>query len=522
MAGRGWLVGLLLTGLLIRVPNGRAQDLAARLAAVVDAPEYRLGRWGILIVDAGNGKILYERNADQLFSPASTTKLYSCSAALHALGPDYRFETPVYRRGSVDGHRLHGDLILVASGDLTLGGRTLPDGTLAFTNNDHTYADGTSTAESLTPTDPLAGLNALAKQVKASGIDFVDGEVLIDARLFDPAESSGSGPRLVSPIVVNDNVIDVIVTPAAAAGQPANVTLRPESAFHILDAEVETTADGRPRIDVSSPGMGKVIVRGRLPVGAKPQLRISAVGDPSAFSRALFIEALRRHGVAVTASPLKEPAAGLPDRGDFGKLSRVAGFVSPPFSEVVKVTLKVSQNLYASTMPLLVAAKHGEQTVADGLRRQRDFLKELEIDTGALSFAGGAGGERADANTPRATVALLTALMKRPEWPALDAGLPVLGVDGTFASGASRSSPAAGHVRAKTGTLWYADVMNGRPLLRSKALAGTMTTARGARLAFAMFINDVPLPQGATPSREGKVLGRLCEIVYEHADEPAR
>ena len=46
-----------------------------------------------------------------------------------------------------------------------------------------------------------------------------------------------------------------------------------------------------------------------------------------------------------------------------------------------------------------------------------------------------------------------------------------------------------------------------------------MTTARGTRLTFAMFVNDVPLPHGVTPSREGKVLGRLCEIVYEHADE---
>ncbi len=56
------------------------------------------------------------------FAPASTTKLYSVAAAMDELGADYRFETPIYRRGEVDaeGH-LQGDLILVASGDLTLG-----------------------------------------------------------------------------------------------------------------------------------------------------------------------------------------------------------------------------------------------------------------------------------------------------------------------------------------------------------------------------------------------------------------
>jgi serine-type D-Ala-D-Ala carboxypeptidase/endopeptidase (penicillin-binding protein 4) len=496
----------------------RAQDLTARIATVIDAPEYRHGRWGLLVVEAESGRVVYERNADQLFIPASTTKLYSCSSALHALGTDYRFETPVYARGTVEGGRLRGDLILVASGDLTMGGRTLPNGTMAFTNNDHTYADSTTTTESLTPTDPLAGLNALAKQVKAAGIDGVDGDVLIDARLFDSAASSGSGPRLVTPIVVNDNVIDVIVTPAATADRPAIVTLRPEMAFVAMDAQIQTTAEGHATIDVSSPGPGKLIVRGRVPVAAKPQLRTQPVDDPAQFARALFIEALRREGVKVTASPLHDPAAELPERGSYGKLTRVAMFVSPPFSEAVKVTLKVSHNLYASTMPLLVAAKHSERTLAAGLRRQRDFLGELGVDMDAVSFAGGAGGDRADATTPRATVTLLKALAKRPEWPAIEAGLPVLGVDGTLSSSVGSDSPAKGHVHAKTGTLWYEDTMNGRPLLRSKAVAGTMTTAHDKKLIFAMFINDVPLPKGTTPTREGKVLGHLCEIVYEHAE----
>jgi D-alanyl-D-alanine carboxypeptidase/D-alanyl-D-alanine-endopeptidase (penicillin-binding protein 4) len=510
VAALGWL---LLTGETVL-----AQDLAARIAAVIDVPEYRHGRWGLLVVEAESGRAVYERNADQLFIPASTTKLFSCSAALHALGPDYKFETPVYARGTVDGGRLRGDLILVASGDLTLGGRTLPDGTMAFTNNDHTYADATTTTEALTPTDPLAGLTALAKQVKASGIDRVDGEVLIDARLFEPAASSGSGPRLVSPIVVNDNVIDVIVTPARVADRPAVVTLRPETASVAVDAQVQTTADGRTTVDVTSPGPGKLIVRGQMPIKAKPQLRMHAVDDPAQFARALIIEALRREGVVVEASPLREPQASLPDRAGYGKLARVAVYSSLPFSEAVRVTLKVSNNLYSSTMPLLIAVKHGERTLATGLRRQAGYLRELGLDLDTVSFAGGAGGERADATTPRAAVSLLRALAKRPEWPAIEAGLPILGVDGTFASAVSHDSPAAGHVRAKTGTLWYEDVMNGRALLRSKAVAGVMTTADGTKLAFAMYVNDVPLPRGVTPSREGKLLGRLCEVVYEHAE----
>lgn len=252
MSRRTWCAGLAPVSMLLLVTPIRGQDLTARMSAVLDAREYHHGRWGLLVVEAETGKPVFERNADQLFIPASTTKLYTCAAALQNLGPDYRFETPVYSRGVVEDGRLHGDLILVASGDLTFGGRTLPDGRLAFTNDDHTYANATSTTAWLTPTDPLAGLTALAKQVKAAGINQIDGDVLIDARLFDPAEASGSGPRLISPIVVNDNVIDVIVTPAPAAGQPATVTVRPETSFVIVDAEVRSKADGRPDINVSS------------------------------------------------------------------------------------------------------------------------------------------------------------------------------------------------------------------------------------------------------------------------------
>src|SRR5581483_7018732 len=159
-----------------------------------------------------------------------------------------------------------------------------------------------------------------------------------------------------------------------------------------------------------------------------------------------------------------------------------------------------------------VAAKYGERTLAAGLHRERQFLADLGVPLDAVSFAGGAGGAPADAATPRATVALLSALAPRPEFAALEAGLPVLGVDGTLASAVGPGSPARGKVRAKTGTLWWEDTLNGRALLRSKALAGTMTTAAGKKLVVAMFVNDVALPAGVTPSREGKVLGKLCEV----------
>src|SRR5205085_169166 len=79
-----------------------------------------------------------------LVIPASVTKLYTCATALNEFGPDHRFVTPVVRRGEVKDKVLDGDLILVASGDLTFGGRQGPDGKTLFQDSDHTYANGGS------------------------------------------------------------------------------------------------------------------------------------------------------------------------------------------------------------------------------------------------------------------------------------------------------------------------------------------------------------------------------------------
>jgi D-alanyl-D-alanine carboxypeptidase/D-alanyl-D-alanine-endopeptidase (penicillin-binding protein 4) len=500
--------------LLLAVVARAGDDLKTKIEAVINGPDYRQAHWGILIVDTDDGETVYAYNPDHLFFPASTTKLYSCSAALAALGPDYRFVTPVYRRGPLKDGRLSGDLILVAQGDLTFGGRTDGSGRMAFKDYDHIYANGNTRAE-LTDTDPLAGLKSLAGQIAAAGIRHIDGDVLIDDRLFAKSRGSGSGPGLLTPIVVNDNVVDIIVTPASGAGQPASVQMRPETAFVQMDAQVDTVAEGKPvRVDVRAAGAHSFTVRGQIPAKTKPLVRIYAVDDPALFARALFMESLRREGVEVTANPLLPPAAELPEKESYARLNRAAAFTSPPFSEVVKVTLKVSHNLYASTLPLLIAAKDGKRTVADGLHWQRQFLGDLGIDVGTISFGGGAGGSNADGVTPRATVQLLRALSNRLEYKALHAGLPILGVDGTLVDAVAADSPARGKVYAKTGTLSWDDVMNERTLLTSKALAGTMTTAKGRSLILALYVNGVPLPKGVTSVREGKILGHLCEIIW--------
>ena len=239
-------------------------------------------------------------------------------------------------------------------------------------------------------------------------------------------------------------------------------------------------------------------------------------------SRGLFIEALRRRGVRVAASVLgSNEMSGLPERGEVIKLPKVAEYTSPPFSEYARVILKVSHNLHASTLPLLIAAHHGERTLAQGLKREGEILKSLGLDPGTISFGGGAGGARSDLATPRATVALLRAMAARPEFAVYDAALPLLGRDGTLAKSVAAESRARGHARAKTGTYVVENELDGTVVLTSKALAGYLETASGRPLVFAAFVNNVPLDV-PKPNRSiadataeaGRLLGKFCEALY--------
>ena len=506
---------LLAVALCLIVPTlGRADDLATKIAVMMDAPIYKPARWGALVVDAQTGATVYERDADRLFLPASVTKLYTCATALAELGPDHRFTTPVYRRGEVKDGVLAGDLILVASGDLTFGGRQGKEGKTLFADNDHTYANSGLMNSAIVDANPVGALDDLAKQVFASGIKEIRGEVLIDDRLFPRARSSGSGPDGVGPILVNDNVVDIIVTPGAAAGDPATVLLRPETAFVQADADVRTVKDGTAAVTVEATGPCHFLVRGTVPLKAAPVVRIFSVDDPALYARALLIEALRRVGVRVAASLHKPRRQDLPARDAYTHLPVAAEYQSELLADTIKVTLKVSHNLYASTLPILVGLKHGTGTIDAGLRQQAKFFKGIGVEPGTLSFAGGAGGAPADAATPRATVSLLRAMAKHPAADAYFGALPILGVDGTLAESVAKDSPARGKVRAKTGTLVWYDAMNDRSLLRSKALAGELETAKGTKLYFALFLNDLPLKEGGTAGQQGKMLGKICETIY--------
>lgn len=526
-AGKSMSQFLILTAMVWFVPfalqaqSATRHSLSEAVKEVTELPRYKTSHWGMLVVDAANGEVLLDHQSDKFFAPASCTKLFSVAAALESLGPDFRFRTPLVHTGKLDqaNKTLQGDLILVASGDLTMGGRTLPDGTIEFANNDHTYANGGIRGQ-LTSVDPLQGLNQLARLL-AEKVKSIEGEIIMDDRLFERAESTGSGPGRLTPILINDNLIDFTITPAENVGEPAKIEYRPKgSAIHV-DAQVNTVAaeeNGKavkPVITMVAQQYGRYVVRGTIPEKHKPLVRVKEVDDPASHARSLLIDALRKAGVQVKTSSLAvNPHEKLPASDAVKNLPRLVELESSPFSENAKLILKVSHNLHASTLPLLMAAQKQQQTLNQGMRLQGQALKRIGVPLDSVIFGGGAGGARADHVTPRAAVTLLKQMTQREDGKPFRQALPIVGVDGTTAVSVNKDSPARGKFQAKTGTLSWSNGMQNNSIMTSKALSGYGETAKGRQVIFAFFVNHAMIGETGT-ERAGKDLGRLCEIVFQ-------
>src|SRR6266850_3862033 len=398
---RSFLVSLFLSCLPASLARAQSESsLSQRIQKVISRPEFAHANFGIEFYSLDTGKVIYALNADKLFVPASTTKILTEGTLLAKLGADYRFHTRVYRTGSIDKHgTLKGHLILVASGDPNLSNRIQPDGTLAFVDEDHSY-EGPAL-----PGDPLLVINRLAKDVAASGIRKIEGQVLIDTSLFPDGPREGGTNVVLSSIMINDNVIDLVGSPGAKPGEPAAFQSSPKTSYIKVVNRLTTSPAGtkpsfEPPDTVTNPdGSVLVTLSGSLPVGTSPQTAAIPVPSPTKFAETAFREALSARGIQVK----NRPAPAVTDFSAYTRFysaeNQVTEHVSPPLSEEIKITLKVSQNLHAGMGPYLLGTlveKDTKHLLDAGFKVEHDFLQSAKLDLSGAAQGDGAGGDWAD------------------------------------------------------------------------------------------------------------------------------
>jgi D-alanyl-D-alanine carboxypeptidase/D-alanyl-D-alanine-endopeptidase (penicillin-binding protein 4) len=472
-------------------------------------PKYAQAHWNLIVTNLKTGRVVYSLNPDQLALTGSSRKLFSVGLALNRLGPNHRFVTPVYRRGNVDSRgRLHGNLYLVGGGDLTFGGRLKRNGHVAITNFDQGDADNLGTAK-LTPQNPLRALNELARQVRASGIRSVRGDVVVDDRLF-PSYHVPNQYLYITPTMVNEDMVDVTVTPTTP-GQPARITYRPQSSAFRVVGTVMTVASGQPAditiprvpTPIGGPVKGLVncvgrpncvgVISGTIPVGYRAPLSgyptfvgTFRIGDPQSYARIAFIEALKRAGVSVSTRKIKKnPVRKLPKSRSYPATSQVGRFVSATLGDQAALILHVSLNLGANLELTNYGLTYGKRTIKGALAvERRTLIHQFGISGRSFNFPTNGSGSPDSKASPRAEAEILRAMSRSKVARAYLRALCIVGISGSLAT-VGTNLPGRGHIFAKPGT-----TVDGSGL-RAQVLAGYIDAKSGRRYAFAVFVNNV-------------------------------
>jgi D-alanyl-D-alanine carboxypeptidase/D-alanyl-D-alanine-endopeptidase (penicillin-binding protein 4) len=458
--------------------------LRERLSAHLSQPRFATVSWGVKIVSLDTGVTIFEQNADKYFNPASNAKLYTAALALDRLGGDFRIKTSLYAAARSDeAGAIKGDLIIYGRGDPSFAAR---------------WNAG----------DYYKGLDRIVSAIEAAGIKRIDGDLIGDESYFT-GPPYGSGwewddlqwyyGAAATALSINDNSVDLFVTPAERVGVPCRITTGPPTSFVTIMNRTRTVAKGaRTYISVYRPvGENIIYVSGSLALGDKGFTGYVAVHNPSLLFVTMLKEALEKKGIMVKGrtrvidwkyrevTPL-----------DAAKMVEIASVDSPPVKDIVRETLKPSHNLYAQLLLLQVGAQSQisnlkpQITEDAGIESMNAFLAGVGIKKGDALLEEGSGLSRRNIITPAATVELLK-FMSRHQWAdAYRDALPIAGVDGTLEK-RMKETPAVGNVRAKTGTLRYV-----------YTLSGYATTAAGERLAFSIMLNNSNTPDRAISPRD--------------------
>ena len=431
-------------------PGGTVAGWEERLSPLLQSAEEQGSRVGLLVYDTGSGQ-RYSYHSEDLFTPASNTKLLTAATALDVLGPDYRFRTEVGYDGTLeeDGG-IAGNLILKGYGDPTL------------------------------TTDTL---NEWVNALYGAGIRHVAGNVLVDASAFEnetgePVWGWDTDVTTYRPrpgaLCVNHSEITLAAIPGEQAGAPSWVRVEPPVDHQVVHNNVATTSAGQPAaINLREDASGIVIVEGQVPAGGDPAIVEITAKDPALYAGYLFSRLLRDKGI--TLGEDSTVAHGrLPDNARI-----LIQQTSEPFSAVLGRMLKDSDNFVAEQVLRVI----GLETVHSGSNQGGQAVISQFLTVNGFSdmpyiLCDGCGLRLDNEASPRLIVGLLVLMAHHPYGGMFRDALAIAGSDGTLAK-RMEDIPSSSEVHAKTGSL-----------LGASALSGYGTTADGRELAFAILMND--------------------------------
>ena len=448
---------------------------------VLDIPMAKGSAWGISVRSLDGQGIDFGSNEEKLFLPASVTKLFTTAVALLRLGPGFTYTTNLYGDGPIENGVLKGNLFVRGSGDPTLC---------------DTFHNGR----------PTRVFEEWADELLRRGIRRVAGDIVGDDTLFDGEyKPPGWGVEYssfhyappVSALSFGGNVVEITVSPGESAGSAAMIQVNPQAEYPRVVEKVITSGLGKKgSVTVSRTSEGLIRVSGRIASGAVPHRVRVTVEDPPLFTAAVMKRVFEGKGIQIGGKPL----AGSPKKVEYGAMSLLASYTSPPLSDIIFFVNKRSDNLSAELIfRTLGTIDGGTGSLAQSSDVVRKALADRGIESSSLSIRDGSGLSRLNLASPSQVVGLLAYMRSHETFPYFYNSLSIAGVDGTLRNRMKKTA-AEGRVHAKTGYL--ANVVT---------LGGYVEGRRGGLVAFSIMTNNYQGPPSGVKGLHDYVCEKLAE-----------
>ena len=412
------------------------------------------------VVDMNTGNVIASENADIRMTPASLSKIFTTSAALSILGPDFRFKTTVAGTGSVVNGRLNGDLMIIGGGDPTLGSKYFSS------------------------THPGKVMEEILKTVRKAGISSVSGKLLIVPDFFDPpaypslrlwedmSNYYGAPP---SGLTFMDNTFRIALSSPAAIGEKCTiVNIDPDVGIEPDCRVLSSASDKDSAYIYGFPGLKEWYIDGSIPAGRSRFVIKGAMPFPEKIFGQMLFRYLKKNGIRIRSLAFERS-------GQTGRYDTIGILYSPLLSDVVKEVNKKSINLFADHLFLTMAKQSGRGDW-DNARKVIDGFWEKQIGVNDIYLHDGSGLSPYNHCTPEDMVRVLMYDAKSKISKEFMASLSVSGIDGTLKR-VWNSAETKGKVIGKSG---YMKGVLG--------YAGYITTKKNKRFAFCIIVNRFTEP----------------------------
>lgn len=343
---------------------------------------------GVAVMRIDSSQVVASHLLDQAIVTASTMKTVTSTAALETLGGDFQFRTRVLMQGTVQADTLHGNIVIVGSGDPTLGSRYFPRNPNIVTQ--------------------------VVDALKERGIKAVEGSVIADESLYpyppysihwDVGDLAWDYGAAVHAINYCDNVANVSFT-VNKAGTVGTFTTKP----HLSGVQVINKMrynSSREDIDFALEyGTPALVLMGSVCPGSY-NLRFSNP-TPARLLTDSVTHSLKRAGIAVIEHDLK-PA---------GKGEELVTHLSPVLTDIITSLLDRSDNMFTHALLRAVAVRdkawRGVGSLDPiGVESVKRLLNARGIDSAGLFMRDGSGLARAGKATPHLLVQMLAYMAQR-------------------------------------------------------------------------------------------------------------